>query len=205
MPSRLRILWSLRGFLAGQLTHVARLPPSARAVYLRALLLALRRGEAHAFIASASPEQVRRLLELASGREQVAELGTGVGLTAMALAAASSRRRVITLDPYPWEPREHYLALLPDDARRRVELRVARGEEGARARDEPVQLLFIDSSHEHRETVASFRAWQPALAPGALTVFHDYANPDYPGVAAAVRELGLSGEERCGMFVWTAG
>ena len=38
------------------------------------------------------------------------------------------------------------------------------------------------------------RAWQGALAPGALIVFDDYTHPDYPGVREAVAELGLRGE-----------
>jgi hypothetical protein len=39
------------------------------------------------------------------------------------------------------------------------------------------------------------------LAPGAPIVFDDYGHPDYPGVAEAVAELGLTGELRGTLFV----
>ena len=57
-----------------------------------------------------------------------------------------------------------------------------------------IELLYIDSSHDRAETIAEVRAWQGALAPGALIVFDDYTHPDYPGVREAVDELGLRGE-----------
>ena len=39
---------------------------------------------------------------------------------------------------------------------------------------------------------------------GADVAFHDYAHPDFPGVAQAVAELGLEGEAPGGLFVWFA-
>ena len=51
----------------------------------------------------------------------------------------------------------------------------------------PVDAVFIDSSHELEETVATFRTWEPALEPGGVVGFHDYADDAYPGVTQAVR------------------
>jgi hypothetical protein len=65
--------------------------------------------------------------------------------------------------------------------------------------------LFIDSEHEREPVLAAFAAWRDALAPGAVVVFHDYGHPQYPGVREAVRELGLQGSERGGLFVWRDG
>jgi hypothetical protein len=65
-----------------------------------------------------------------------------------------------------------------------------------------VELLFVDSSHDRYATVSEVTAWRPRLAPGALVVLHDYANPAYPGVAEAVRELGLEGVQIGRFFVW---
>ena len=67
-----------------------------------------------------------------------------------------------------------------------------------------VELLFVDSSHDRAATVAEFRAWEPRLAPGALVVLHGYGDPAYPGVAGAVEELGLSGREHAGLWLWDA-
>ena len=75
---------------------------------------------------------------------------------------------------------------------------------GHEARGEDIELLFVDSSHDRDATVAELRAWQPRLAPGALVVLHDYGNPAYPGVGEAVTELGLSGREHAGLWLWEA-
>ena len=45
-----------------------------------------------------------------------------------------------------------------------------------------------------REGLREFHAWRPNLAEGAIVVFHDYGNPEFPGVAEAVQEIGLPGE-----------
>src|SRR5919107_17927 len=90
------------------------------------------------------------------------------------------------------------VALLPRSARERLELVAAPGHE---ARGEAIELLFVDSSHDRDATVAELRAWRPRLAPGALVVLHDYANPAYPGVAEAVAELGLGGPRPARLWV----
>jgi predicted O-methyltransferase YrrM len=36
-----------------------------------------------------------------------------------------------------------------------------------------LELIIVDSSHEHRSTVAELDLWYPALAPGGLIVLHD--------------------------------
>jgi cephalosporin hydroxylase len=35
------------------------------------------------------------------------------------------------------------------------------------------ELIFLDSSHEYRQTLDEIEAWYPALAPGGLIVLHD--------------------------------
>lgn len=69
---------------------------------------------------------------------------------------------------------------------------------------EPVDLLYIDSSHDRGQTIEEVRAWQPHLCPGAPVLFDDYTHPDYPGVREAIEDLGLEGEQRGTLFVhWT--
>jgi hypothetical protein len=101
------------------------------------------------------------------------------------------------------ENRAEYLALA-GDAAARIEWVAAEGASGAGASAEPVPMLFIDSTHEREPTLEEFAAWRPRLAPGAVVAFHDYGHPEFPGVEEAVRELGLEGERRGGMFVWRA-
>jgi predicted O-methyltransferase YrrM len=177
--------------------------PRVRWFLWRARRLARRRGHEWGLRAATRAGDLAELLRLARGRDRVVELGTGPGWTAIALALDDSARRVVTHDPVEHDHRAEYLALAPR-AGERIEWVAAEGVAGAGASRDPVELLFIDSTHEREPTLAEFRAWRPRLAPGAVVAFHDYGHPDFPGVEEAVRELGLEGERRGGMFVWRA-
>jgi predicted O-methyltransferase YrrM len=186
-------LWALR-----------RLPPRVALFQARALALAVRLRDDFALRSVSRPGDVRLLLDLARGRRVVAELGTATGWTAASLALADPERRVVSFDPLVQAHRERYLALAGDGARRRVALHQAAGVDGAALAGEPVELLFVDSTHAREDTVAEFRAWREHLAPGALVAFHDHGNPAFPGVAEAVRDLALDGRDHGGVFVWRA-
>lgn len=178
------------------------LPSAVRRFYLKAWAWALLIDDPGALVGAASPSDLGHLLPLAAGRDAVVELGTGKGWTTATLALARPERRVISYDVYHWPSRDRYLAILSPAVRERIELRSKPAETGPHTDDPRVELLFIDSSHEHGETIESFRTWLPSLTDDAVVVFHDYLNPDYPGVATAVAELGLEGEVRNWMFVW---
>ena len=179
---------------------VVALPWRVAWFYLRARRAAKRLGDEHAIVSAARPESLAHLLELATGRRRVVEIGTAEGWTAIALAIADRHRRVRTYDPVVYPTRERYLELAGPRVRSRIELLAARGE--ASADIDGVELLFVDGSHEREETVAAFETWSEALAPGAIVAFHDYGNPEYPGVAEAVQQLGLAGERGVDTFVW---
>lgn len=176
------------------------LPPRVALYILRARLLAARRDEDWARFSSLPPPSLARLLGLARGAGHVVELGTAMGWTTGALALGGSR--VTSYDPMRYAGRAEYLGLLGRAARARIRLVAAAGSAGGTGAA-AVDLLFVDSSHERAETVAEFAAWRPAIRPGGIVAFHDYGNPDFPGVAAAIDEdLGLAGEQVGDMFVW---
>ncbi len=52
----------------------------------------------------------------------------------------------------------------------------------------PIDLLFIDGLHDRVNVERDFRHFEPFLTPGALVLFHDYADY-YPGVRGFVDEL----------------
>ena len=187
--------------LARLLLTTRALPPRAALFQTRAMLRAARLKDDWALQSSTRPADVAELLRLARGRTTAVELGTATGWTSGALLLAEPQRRLTSFDPVVREHREAYLGLLPRSARERLELVAAPGQE---ARGVGVDLLFVDSSHDRDATIAEFRAWEPRLAPRALVVLHDYANPAYPGVAEAVAELGLSGREHAGLWLWEA-
>ena len=132
------------------------------------------------------------------------ELGTGTAWSAIALALHESEREVITYDPSVRSERAAYLDLAGRSVHSRIELRDEPDVRGPRVGDPPVQLLFIDSSHDRESVVRAFRAWRDALDPDAIVVFHDYGHPEYPGVREGVLELELAGRESNGLFVWRA-
>ncbi|MFL5819715.1 MAG: class I SAM-dependent methyltransferase [Solirubrobacteraceae bacterium] len=169
----------------------------------RAHRLAERLDDDWALEAATNPEDLATLLRLARGRERIAELGTATGWTSISLALADPARRVVSCDPVVHLHRDRYLGLVPPAVRERIEFVREPGSEAA-ARLGPVEMLFIDSTHEREGTVAEFRAWRARLRPGAVVAFHDYGHPGFPGVHQAVADLGLEGEVQGGLFVWPA-
>jgi predicted O-methyltransferase YrrM len=177
------------------------LPPRVAWFQARARRAARAAGDEFSIVSATRPDDLARLLRLARGRRQVVELGTGTAWTTISLALADPERRVTGFDPVVRPEREGYLRLVGPRTRARIELVDAPGARGPIG-DQPVDLLFVDSSHEREETVREFQAWRPALAPGALVVFDDYDHPDYPGVGEAVAALDLPGERRGTLFVY---
>jgi hypothetical protein len=119
------------------------------------------------------------------------------------LALGDRRRHVVTYDPVVRAERSDYLGMVGRSVRDRIELREQADVSGPRP-GEVAELLFVDSSHDLESVAAAFTAWRDCLVSEAVVAFHDYGHPAYPGVRQAVRQLGLSGEERGSLFLWRA-
>jgi hypothetical protein len=180
------------------------LPPAVSWFLGRALCVAIAGGDVFSLCSAVEPRQLAVLLHLARGRLRVVELGTATGWTAAAFALADPARTVVSCDPNVQPGRDRYLPLLRSPTRARIELLDVAGVEAAALDVYEVDLLFIDSSHERQATIDEWLAWRPRLAPGGLVVFHDYDHPEFPGIAEAIDELGLTGRRQHGMFVWRA-
>lgn len=167
---------------------------------IRARRLAWRSEDYLSLMSATRPAKLRRLLALARGSRYVAELGTATGWTAISLALADAGRWVITFDVIGRPEPRRYLALAGPSVSERIRLVTAPGSDGP-PDSRPVEMLYIDSSHERDQTVAEVTAWRDVLRPGAAVVFDDYGHPDYPGVTEAIEQLGLAGERRGTLFV----
>lgn len=189
------VLTALRWWLEAQ-----GLPRPIRQFRRKAIALALRSRDLMAIRYTVPTGQLRMLLALTERRRRIVEIGTGWGWTAATLVLAHPDCSVETYDPVVPPLRSAYLGLLPADARRRVELVQARGED-ATPLDRRVDALFIDDAHDTAEIVATVSRWRPVLASDAIVVFDDFGEAYYPGVRAAVEELGLSGDPRGRFFV----
>lgn len=181
-------MWGLRG-----------LRPRVLWFHWRARRLAWRTNDLFSVTSVTRPADMRVLLELTRGCSRVVELGTATAWTAITLALDDRRRRVATYEVLEREEAKRYLELVGPDVKERIELVIAPGSTGPRAQ-QPVDLLYIDSSHMREQTIAEVQAWRPHLRPGAPVIFDDYAHPDYPEVREAIEELGLEGEQRGELF-----
>jgi predicted O-methyltransferase YrrM len=184
-----------------QASSLVRLPRPVAVFWLRALRSARAAQDTWSIDVACRPAELLVLLDALAGARRVAEVGTAAGWTTSCLALARPDREIHSWDVEAHPERERYLALLAPSDRARVHLHDRPGGLGP-ADPPPVDAVFIDSSHEREETVATFRTWEPALAPGGLVAFHDWQDAAYPGVTEAVRELGLLGEARGHLFVW---
>jgi predicted O-methyltransferase YrrM len=180
--------------------RLAALPPRVAAFQLRARRLAWRSEDYLSLMSVTRPRDLRVLLALARGRSRVVELGTATGWTTIALALDDAQRQVVSYDVVGRPEPQRYLQLVAPSVRARIELVTAPGSDGPRDAA-PVDMLYIDSSHEREQTIAEVLAWRPVLAPGAPIVFDDYLHAGFPGVREAIVELGLSGEQHGALFV----
>jgi predicted O-methyltransferase YrrM len=179
---------------------VRRLPPRVALFYVAALALAVVRRDRFTLASATRPDDLEALLKLARDATSVAEIGTGPGWSSIAIALMQPDCRIVSFDIVP-RPAERYARLVPRSVRERIRFVVGDGAGGAAGAPE-VDFVFIDSSHQLEETVETFEAWRPKLRSPGTVVFHDYGNPDFPGVAQAVAQLGLEGQAEGGVFVW---
>jgi predicted O-methyltransferase YrrM len=189
--------------LALQAWHLARLPLPVASFWARALRRAQAAHDTWSIDVACRPAELRVLLDALGDAPRVAEVGTAAAWTTACIALARPGREVHSWDIEAHPERDRYLALLQPGDRARVHLHDRPG--GAGPPDPPhVDAVFIDSSHERDETVATFVTWAPAVRPGGAVVFHDWDDPSYPGVSEAIRALRLRGTGRGHLFVWRA-
>jgi len=63
----------------------------------------------------------------------------------------------------------------------------------------PIDLLFLDGSHDRASVVADLKAWLPFLGPGGVLLLHDR---DYPSVQQAVADMHLTDLEPLAGSLW---
>jgi SAM-dependent methyltransferase len=177
------------------------LPRRAAVFYVRALSRAILARDYSSLGGVTRPRELVPLLRTARASARIVEVGTGTAWTAICMALASPRARIATYDVAPSPYREPYVGMLDRATRARIEFLTRDGNDPI---DGPlVDLVFIDASHECRDTIHTFRAWEPRVTPGGVVAFHDYADPNWPGVTDAVRRLRLDGRTHGHLFVWT--
>lgn len=182
-------------------SYLPQLPPPVLLFYLRAWHMRERLDDAFSLGGATKPRELAPLLRAARGSTLAVEVGTGTGWTAIALAIADRRRRVISFDTVHRPERDAYMRLVGASVASRITFVAGPGQEVPEGISD-VEFLFIDAAHDLDSTLEAFEAWRPRLARGATVAFHDFDDPQWPGVTYAIRNLGLRGVARHHLFLW---
>ena len=139
---------------------------------------------------------------------RVVEIGSYKGRSTIAIASAlaeSGRGSLVSIDPHKPTGKASYAREHGElDTLAEFQQNVARAGVAAyvtsiqatsrEARStydgRPIDMLFVDGSHDYEDVLADIDAWAPLLAAGAIAAFND---PYGPGVNRALRERVLWG------------
>lgn len=149
-----------------------------------------------------SLEEGKLLFNLASKNPNfghVVELGSYHGRSTICLAQGSKKvkgGKIFTVDHFKgdrllgWE-KSFYKNLCQNIKRYELEqdVSIIKGDtlKVAKKWHLPIRLLFIDTSHEYKNVVNDFNAWEKYVVPEGLVVFHD--SLAWPGVSKFVCQL----------------
>lgn len=122
-------------------------------------------------------------LVMGNGIQRIVQLGTAAGYSALLLGfflrqmAAERALFTLEIDERLANFAREWVHCAQLDRVVHVELRSSLDPESVDlARDYlggAPELIFVDSSHEYRQTVKELAAWYPALAPGGFMLLHD--------------------------------
>ena len=143
-----------------QAVSLGKLPRPVALFWWRALRRAQAERDTWSIDVACRPAELRVLLDALGDARRVAEIGTAAAWTTSCIALAQPGREVHSWDVEAHPERERYLALLAPEDRARVHLYDRPGGLGP-ADPPPVDAVFIDSSHELEETVATFARGSP--------------------------------------------
>lgn len=161
-----------------------------------------------AFATSITEAETARLCELAAGR-RVLEVGSAYGYSAVVMARAGAEH-VTAVDPHHAIPSSAPGAIMAANVESlglagRVEMirefsgdvLPAWAELGTR-----FGLVFIDGDHRAPAAADDARMSVPLLEPGGVLAFHDYQDPECPGVAEALDAVFPEGPDRVTGTLW---
>jgi predicted O-methyltransferase YrrM len=144
---------------------------------------------------------LRDLAEQCRGRGAIVEIGSWKGKSTIWLAKGSkngSRVRIYAIDPHigseshqekfgkVWTFKEFQENIKKAEVDDIVIPIVKTSAEAAESFEEPVELIFIDGSHDYDMVKLDFECWYPKLVDGGIMAFHDTIG--WPGPRKVARE-----------------
>ena len=122
----------------------------------------------------------------------IVEIGSFKGRSTCCLAVGCGRRgRVFAVDTFdggPNLPKANSLPAFTDNieecgASSSVEPLVGMSGEIAKGWASPIDMLFIDGSHNYEDVLSDFEGFFQHVVPGGIVALHDVTNVDWPGVS----------------------
>lgn len=122
----------------------------------------------------------------------IVEIGSFKGRSTCALGfgCEGTRKRIYAIDPFDgggWDLNERdFFAQFKENVERcgvshRIEPIKGLSTDVARGWTRPIDLLFIDGSHDYEAVKADFEGFFPHVVPGGIVALHDVSE-DWPGV-----------------------
>ncbi len=149
-----------------------------------------------------SEGQGRALYDAAAattGQGAIVEIGSWKGRSTAWLAAGAARagQRVYAIDPHKGsfeDPKAYTLPQFLENMRRAgvsdaVEPLVMTSSEAAAILAGPIELLFIDGSHDYPAVKRDADLWFPKLVAGGTVMMHDVATSSYSGPRRVFRRM----------------
>lgn len=128
-----------------------------------------------------------------AARHTIVEIGTAFGHSAILLAKATPGARVITMDPRTdeiWQKAKENIHKA--GVANQIQVLNLKSEDAVIGWRDPIDLLFIDGSHEYEDVKKDFLLWSPYLVSGGAIIFDDIW---LTGVAKVITEYILPNRE----------
>ena len=122
-------------------------------------------------------ELLYRLAKNCLGKGRIVEIGSWKGKSTIWLAKGSkvgNKVKVYAIDPHVGATFEEFKKNISNSQTDDIVIPIVKtSEEVAKDFNEPVELIFVDGSHEYETVKLDFELWVPKLIYGGTIAFHD--------------------------------
>jgi len=120
--------------------------------------------------------------------KNIAEIGVHHGKTTRKILETCELDWYILVDPVWHIPLSHYLTKSGNADRVNYLIRTSESA-STFAKDNSLDLVFIDALHDYDHVLQDIRLWQPQIRPGGILCGDDYDNVKCPDVKRAVVDV----------------
>lgn len=144
-------------------------------------------------------ELLKECVLMAGAKPLIANIGAGVGTSAVAMLEANEESIIFSFDNKPVAREREVVVEAGFDPARVIRIL---GNSWEKAQFLPVEfdLVFVDGAHDDPAVKNDIQAFVPLLTNPGIILFHDYQHPNLPGLTKivdyAMRENAVIGASR---------